>query len=268
MKFPTPVITREHGSWAVLFVPMIIGISVAGTVTINNLFLALSALGVFMSYVPVHTILREVSGLPQGKEKLSASIFWGPIYLSVGLISIIPLFVQGYAHLLTFAVFGAASFFGNYFLTLRGQKSILSDLTAVAGLTLSAPSAYYIASGSLDANAAILWLLTTLFFGCSVFYVHLKIRVLALKKTHIPLVERLTLGRLNIVYHVIVISIVAVLSLYDYTPRTAALAFLPMALHAIYGTLKLRSTVKFKNLGFLLLGHSFVFCLLLVLLWS
>ena len=115
MKFPAPVITREHGSWAVLFVPMIIGISAAGTVTVNNLFLALSALGIFMSYVPVHTILREISGMPQGKEKLTASIFWGPIYLSIGLISIIPLFVQGYAHLLTIAAIGAVSFFGIIF---------------------------------------------------------------------------------------------------------------------------------------------------------
>lgn len=268
MNFPAPVITREHGSWAVLCVPMIIGLSAAGTVTVNSLFLALSALGVFMSYVPVYTVLRELSGLPQGEEKLSASIFWGPIYLSIGLVSIIPLLVQGYLHLLTFALFGAASFFGNYFLTRRGQKSVLSDLTAVAGLTLSAPSAYYIASGSLDTDAAVLWLLSFLFFGCSVFYVHLKIRVLALKKPNIPLTERLSLGSLNIIYHLIVISIVVILSLNNFTPRTAALAFLPMAVHAVYGTVNLRSTVKFKRLGFLLLGHSFIFCLLLVLLWQ
>jgi hypothetical protein len=268
MKLSQPIITREHGSWAVLFVPMIVGISYADNATLNNLWLACSALGVFMSYIPVHTMMRELGGQPQGKEKLYASELWGSIYLLVGFFSILPLFLQGYLHLITFAMLGSAAFFGNFFLTRSGNKSIVSDLTAVAGLTLSAPSAYYIAVGSLDIHAFVLWMLNFLFFGSSVFYVHMKISVVSLKKEHLQFSERMSLGRLNIVYHIIIISIVVVMSLYNLTQLTVSLAFIPMIVHAVIGTVKLSSKVKFKKLGYLLLAQSIFFGLALSIIWS
>ncbi len=268
MNFPKPIITREHGSWAVLFVPMLIGVVYAGSFSVNILLLVFSALGIFLSYVPIHTLLREFNGTPQGKEKIRASIIWGMVYVSIGTAFIIPLFLQGYYHLITFAVLGAISFFGNYFLTVKIQKSIISDLTAVAGLTLSAPSAYYISTGLFDVNAAVLWLLNFLFFGCSVFYVHMKIKVSALKKDHLPLRDKLTLGKLNILYHLFVISVVIMLSLYSFTPLTATLAFLPMSIHAVYGTITMTGKIKFKKLGFLLLGQSILFGIVLVFVWQ
>ncbi len=268
MKFPKPIITREHGSWAVLSVPMVVGIAFTGHGTLNNVLLEFSALGVFLSYVPFHTILREMNGMPQGKEKLSASYVWASLYLLAGFGFILPLFLQGYFHLITFAVVGSASFFYNFFLTIKGQKTIISDLTAVAGLTLSAPSTYYISTGLLDLDAVVLWVLNFLFFGCSVFYVHMKINVIVIKKKHFPLSEKITLGRLNILYHLFVIAIVISLSVYNYTPLTATLAFIPMAIHAIYGTITLSGETKFKKLGLLLLAQSFLFGLLLIVAWS
>lgn len=267
MKFPKPIITREHGSWAVLFMPMFVGIAYAGHFSSNNLLLACSALGLFLSYVPIHTILRALSRKPQREKNLYASIVWAIIYLTIGTAFIVPLFLQEYFHLMTFALLAGVLFFGNYLLAKKIHKSILGDLMAVAGLTLSAPSAYYIATGSFDSNAAVLWILNFLFFGCSVFYVHMKIKVSALKKENLPIHEKLTLGRLNILYHLFVIFVVIMLSLYRFTPLTATLAFLPMFIHAIYGTITLTGRTKFKKLGFLLLGQSILFGMVLVFLW-
>lgn len=268
MNFPKPIITREHGSWAVLFVPMLIGVVYAGSFSLNNILFAFSALGIFLSYVPIHSILRELNGIPQGKEKIYASIIWAIIYVTIGTAFIIPLFLQGYYHLITFALLGGSSFFGNYLLAKEIQKSILGDLIAVAGLTLSAPSAYYIATGLFDASTAVLWALNFLFFGCSVFYVHMKIKVSALKKDHLPIREKLTLGKLNILYHIFVISVVIILSIYHYTPLNATLAFVPMFIHSIYGTITLTGKIKFKKLGFLLLGQSILFGMVLVFVWQ
>ena len=139
---------------------------------------------------------------------------------------------------------------------------------AVAGLTLSSPSAYYITTGLFDANTAVLWVLNFLFFGCSVFYVHMKIKVSALKKDRLPMREKLSLGRLNIIYHLFVVSVVIMLSLYHFTPLTATLAFLPMFIHAIYGTITLTGKIKFKRLGFLLLAQSILFGIVLVFVWQ
>jgi hypothetical protein len=268
MIFPKPVITREHGSWAVLFVPMIVGIAYAGQATFNNILLAFSVLGVFLSYLPFHTILRELNGIPQGKEKVAASYLWGAVYMLAGLVFACPLVLQGYVHLFTAAALGALAFFGNYILSRKGRKSIAGDLTAVAGLTLSAPAAYYVSTGSFDLNGAVLWILNFLFFGCSVFYVHMKISAASRSTEHLSAKEKLKLGKLNILYHLFVIAVVILLSLFRWTVFTVVIAFVPMIVHAVYGTIQLNERVRFKKLGFLLLAQSIVFGVLLMFTWS
>ncbi len=268
MQISKPIITREHGSWAVLIVPMIVSLSFTGTVQWNNVFLALSTLSVFMSYVPAHIIFRGRSAADQSNEKLRASYLWGSIYLCVGVIFIVPLLLQRYIHLISFTVLGSALFLANYALTVKGKKNIISDLAAVAGLTLTAPSMYYISTGSIDKNAFILWLLNFLFFGSSVFYVHMKIKATGLKKEHFSFRERLILGKLNMLYHIAAVGIIVTMALVHFTPLTVVLAFTPMLIHIFYGTLTLSSNVRFKRLGFLLLAHSVVFCILLVVVWS
>ncbi|MGH7495298.1 MAG: nitrous oxide reductase family maturation protein NosD [bacterium] len=154
----------------------------------------------------------------------------------------------------------------------RYVKTILSDLISVAGLTLSAPSAYYVATGKLDQTAALLWLLNFLFFGSGIVYVHTKLRAAALKKPHFSFGEKLRLGKLNLIYHLIVLVIVGILAVKNFTPLFAFVAFVPMTIHAIYGTVKLSSTVRFENLGLILLLHSFSFALLFAistsLIWA
>lgn len=268
VNIPPPIITREHGSWAVLFVPMIVGFAYANEISWNVLLLAFSALGVFMSYVPVHMILREYAAGTRDYQKIWGPIFWSTIYLGIGVTCIVPLLSQGYWYLLPIGVAGLSSFFGNYLLTTTVKKSIASDLVAIAGLTLSAPSAYYISTNKLGMNALALWILNGLFFGCSVFYVHMKIRVSGLKKESWQWEDKLTIGSLNILYHVAVIIIVAVIVSYINTSSIVILAFVPMFIHAIVGTVNLHRKTKFKHLGLLLLAQSVVFGILLVVSFS
>ncbi|MBI2429843.1 MAG: YwiC-like family protein [Ignavibacteriales bacterium] len=266
MSIPKPIITKEHGAWAVLFVPMIAGAAYANSFSWNVVCLAFSALCVFMSYVPVHTLLREWTGTSQGEEKLAAAEFWTAVYLGCGVLLILPLLYEQLWLLLAIGIFGAGLFLGNFLLTRKIQKSIAGDLTAVAGLTLGAPGVYYAATGTLDSEAFVLWLLNFLFFGCSVFYVHLKIRVSKMKKDKWHLREKLSAGKMNILYHCLVVTVVVVLVLYHLTPATIVIAFLPMVVHAVVGTIRLSHRVKFKHLGLLLLGHSIVFGLIFVLM--
>jgi hypothetical protein len=268
MQIPKPIITREHGSWAVLIVPMIVALSFTGTVQWNNVCLALSTLSVFMCYVPAHNIFRRRSAADQSNEKLRASYLWGSIYLCVGFIFIVPLFLQRYLHLISLTVLGTALFLVNYALTVKGKKNIISDLAAVAGLTLTAPSMYYISTGSIDVNAFILWLLNFLFFGSSVFYVHMKIKATGLKKEHISFRERLILGKMNMLYHIAAAGIIAAMTIVHYVTLTVVFAFTPMFIHVFYGTLTLSTKVRFKRLGVLLLAHSVIFSILLVIAWS
>ena len=91
----------------------------------------------------------------------------------------------------------------------------------------------------------------------------MKMHATATKKAELDLKEKLTLGRLNLLYHVAVMTIVAILSATHFTTQFAVLAFVPMAVHAVYGTYKLSGKVRFKTLGLVLLGQSLVFAVLL-----
>lgn len=79
MPFPKPIVTREHGSWAVLLIPLASGAVVAGAGTPNLVLLLLASLGMFMSYVPVQTLILEKTGAMQGNKKISASRLWAGI---------------------------------------------------------------------------------------------------------------------------------------------------------------------------------------------
>ena len=265
MKIPSPIIPKEHGAWAVLFVPMIVGASVADRFNLNAVFLGLSALAMVLSYVPMQTILRQLFTAPIGPDKLRPAIFWAMVYLGLGALFIFPLALQKLWLLAGFAILGGLFFLANFILTRRYAKTIFSDLIATLGLTLSAPSAFYVITGKLDQIAILLWLLNFLYFGCGMVYVHMKIRASVLKKPALSFGEKLGLGKLNLVYHAVVLAIALFLALKNFTSLFAVLAFVPMTIHAIYGTLKLSSAVRFKNLGLLLLAQSIIFALIFVI---
>jgi len=263
VRIPEPIITREHGSWAVLFVPIIVGAAVPGVCTLHVALLTTSALGLFLSYVPLQMLLRELGGARLDAERLRASRFWAAIYVGVAIAFFIPLLLEGYWQLVLIAGGAAIFFLTNFSLTRFFEKSILSDLAAVAGLTLGAPGSYYVATGLIDLTAGMLWIMNFLFFGSGVFYVYMKIRAAGVRKPELTWADKLSLGKLNLIYHFVVVSILIVMTAQHSTPQLALVAFVPMMIHAIYGTLKLSSRVRFRQLGFLLLAQSALFGFLL-----
>lgn len=264
-KIPPPVITKEHGSWAVLLVPIFASAGVTGRLTMDFFFLTLSALAFFLAYTPGHTLLRHYFGSHQPLEKVAQAKFWTVTYLVIGITFAMRLLITGYALLILFGGLAMISLLGNFFVTRRYSKSIGSDLLAAAGLTLGGPAAYYVLRGRVDGTALLLYVFNFLFFGCSVFYVHMKIRASGTKKSGMTWVDKISLGKLNVAYHIAVVSLVGTLVALHFTSIIALLAFGPMFVHSVVGTLKLSGKVRFKNLGFLLLAQSVVFGVLLTL---
>ena len=262
-SIPPPLITREHGSWAVLIVPMLVSAAVVGKCTIDFLLLAMAAFLLFLAYVPAQVVLREFSGMPQRPEKLRQARFWGTGYGLATLCIAVPLLLKGHPLLFAFGIVGIFTFVSNFYLTKAFGKTIATDLIAVAGLALSGPGTYYVLTGDIDRTAASLYLLNFLFFGCSVFYVHMEIRASAAKNSALSLSGRISQGKLNLLYHAAVVVIIGILATVHLTPAVAILAFVPMLAHAVYGTLTLSRRVRFKKLGFILLGQSLLFGMLL-----
>ncbi len=264
-KIPPLVITKEHGSWAVLLVPIFVSAGVVGTFTINFILFAFSAIAFVLAYTPGHTLLRHHFGSHQDQEKVEQAKFWTVAYLVIGFTFALWLLITGYTFLIVFGGLAAISFLGNFFVTRRYSKSIVSDLLAAAGLTLGGPSAYYVLTGRVDSTALLLYIFNFLFFGCSIFYVHMKIRASGIKKPRMTWVDKVSFGKMNLAYHIVVVSLVGALVALHSASIIALLAFVPMFVHAVFGTLKLSGRVRFKNLGFLLLAQSIVFGVLLTL---
>jgi len=263
MTIPRPLIPNEHGACAVLFVPMAVAATAVGSFSFNLVLLTLSALSWFMAYRPASILLRDSNVSSPGKEKLRQARFWATVYLSAGLVFLALLLGHGFWLLLPIGALSAGGFLGSFFLSRRRARTIPGDLLAVVGLTLSAPGTYYVGAGSLNSTSFFLWLMNFLFFGCSVFYVHMKMHAASSKKQEFDCAEKLSIGKWNVFYHIAIMVVVGALALVRYMSWFAVLAFVPMTMHAIYGTHRLSSDVRFKNLGLLLLGQSIAFGIIL-----
>ncbi|MDP2886439.1 MAG: YwiC-like family protein [Ignavibacteria bacterium] len=265
MIIPKPIIPKEHGSWAVLLVPLVVGANVSGIASPSFVFLSFSVIATFLAYLPIEMVLRSKLGISSGSEEHQAARFWSIAYLSAGLLFVLPLLLEGYWALAAIGVLAAISFLVRFFLGIGRTRNVGSDLVAVAGLTLTAPSAYYVLTKTLDGHAITLWLLNFLFFGSGVVYVHMKMKAKAMGKIRLGWLERISIGKLNLIYHVVVVAAVLVLASLHLTQTAAILAFVPMIIHAVLGTVRLSQNVRFKTLGFLLLAQSIVFAICLTL---
>ncbi|PYT04681.1 MAG: hypothetical protein DMF60_14555 [Acidobacteria bacterium] len=54
------------------------------------------------------------------------------------------------------------------------DRTLIGETIAILGLTLTAPTAYYVCRGEWDSSAWLLWVLCILYFASSVFYVKLR----------------------------------------------------------------------------------------------
>jgi hypothetical protein len=254
-----PPIPKEHGAWAVLFVPLIVGGAVAGHLTVDHLFLGLSALLAFLGTVPIQTLLRQRFAAPQSARRVQQAAVWGTVYLVGSCLALAPLLLNGFVLLPVLAAFGALAFAVNFLLTRVHPKTVVSDVIAVAGLCLGAPASCYISTGRMNHTAAVLWLLHVLFFGCSVFYVQMKINAVSSRKSQLRRAERVALGRHLLLYLAMVLVFVSALVTQKVATPYVLLAFTPMTIHALIGTFRLTPVVRFKKLGFALLAHSMIF---------
>ena len=140
------------------------------------------------------------------------------------------------------------------------------DLAGVVGLSLGTPGAYYVTTGRIDSAIITTWILTALFFGCSVLYVHMKIQAQKSRRDRFTVYEKFRLGKGNILYHGTVVVLTSILVFQHHIPAAVLIAFLPMAAHSILGTIMLDRPVHFKHLGLLLLGHAVLFAS--VMMWT
>jgi archaellum biogenesis protein FlaJ (TadC family) len=256
---------KEHGSWAMFSVPLIIGLAVAGTWQWRSALLIFAALGLFMLRFPIDTMIKTRKRPTTDRAWL---IRWAGVYGSIAVICggwLVA--VDRLYGLIGFGVIGAALLVYHWWLVdRRKEMSATGELAGIFGLALGAPLAYYTASGQIDSTALALWIVNALYFGGTVFYIKLKVRQQPKEPAPDRMSERLVKAKACLSYQSSVLTLVILLVAFQRLPALAALAFVPMTLKVLYGAARWqdRKSLSLPRLGMIEMAHSALFAVLII----
>jgi len=251
----TPPMPREHGSWAMLIVPLLIGLAVAPAWHSRAIGVIVAALGMFLARFPLATLVktRRRQGGDRAMLGVWSAIYGGLTALSGGWLIV----VQGLVWLAPFGVLSGLLLVFHLWLVARRQElSLVGELIGIGGLALGAPLAYYAASGHLDRSAAMLWLVNALYFGGTVFYIRLKVRQQPRLPAPDQVGERLVKAKACLAYQTAALTVVLALVALQQAPALTPLAFGPVTVKMVVGAGQWQDK---KSLSLVRLGVAEIF---------
>lgn len=244
---------KEHGAWAMLYVPFVAGVLVAGRFPLRVLLLLLAVTAVFISRESLITWLRARN---RGRDANGAGRL-AAIYLALAATCGLPLLIfEGLYWLAPLALVGAV------FLAVNSKhgmeledRSLKGELLAICAMSLTGPAGYYVASGNWAWTALWLWALSVLYFASSVFYV--KLRVVSLNPRRAQVRQRI--WKYSASYHMFLLVALVALALTGQLRVFAVIAFAPVLARAFWSLVKPTNQVNLKRAGMLELVYSIIF---------
>lgn len=257
-----PPLPREHGAWAMLIAPLVTGIGVAGMFSADIALFALTEFGFFLLRFPLMLALKS-----RAPDASAFALRWSVVYAALTLISgailllstriwiLVGLGALGFATLVLYLWLAAR----------RAEMTIWGEWTGIVGLALGAPGVYVVAKGALDATAVALYVVNLLYFGGTVLYIKFKVREqprIVLSPPSLP--ARLWAGRGSILYHAIVAALVAIFAAMDWLPALVPIAFILPMCKVIGGVLNKPERLNIGRLGFIELGFTVAFLVIVL----
>lgn len=256
----SPPLPKEHGSWAMLIVPLLLGLFVAPAWHGRALILLTAALGFFLTRYPLVVLVKTRKRPTADRAYLWR---WAALY---GVITVLCggwlVLMHRLVWLAVIGLFGAGLLLFNLWLVSRRQElSLPGELTGIAGLALGAPMAYYAASGQLDSTAALLGLINFLYFGGTVFYIKLKVRQQPRLPAPERVGERLVKAKACLAYQTAALTLLVALAALRWTPLFLPLAFIPVTVKMVYGAWHWqdKKSLSLVRLGLAEIAHAVVF---------
>lgn len=253
------MIPREHGAWAMMLVPFAAGVAVAREFNVAVPLFLVACIALFMARYPLGLLWKNIGKRQDsGRFKQTA---WAALYLGIALGSLGLLFLlTGRLFLITLAAPVVLLLSVHLYLQrIRLGRSVGGQLVGIAALSWVAPMSYYVASGRFDSIAIVLWALTFLYSGASVFYVKMKVRQRTANADN-----RWQQARGLVLYLGLVSICLAGLVAVQAAPPLAAIAFVPLFYKSGSAAVFPRAAKSIKQIGFAELGHAILFVLLIV----
>lgn len=161
-------IPREHGAWAMLIVPFVIGMF-ASEISVYHFIFFIGVLAFYFASGPFLAYIRK----PSLKKAVLPALF---IYITVGCLFSLPVLYK-YPTVILIGLFIVPFFALNiYFAKQKKERLFVNDLLAIIALSFLVLISYYIGNGLVDERALLLMVINILFFTASVFHVKTLIR--------------------------------------------------------------------------------------------
>jgi hypothetical protein len=260
------VIPREHGAWGMLLVPLVtggvLGLLSGGTALPLVLF-TIAALSLFWLRTPVESWLGTTP-LRVSSPAEHTVVVQAIMILSAVTASAVTVLLWGgrNSYLLVLGVAAGLMFAAQAALKKFGRKMRMpAQILGAIGLTATAPAAYYVVTGRLDATAWLLWIANWLFAGDQIHFVQIRIHG-ARASTG---VEKFVRGKNFLAGQLVLCGILFAAWQTGLTPALALLAFVPVLLRGTAWFFSKPQPLYVRHLGWTELGHALTFALLLVL---
>lgn len=234
----------EHGGWAFLFEPMLLGWLVAPSFA--GFALSVSALGVFLIHQPLKIVLKDrAKGKRYERTQWAErfTLFYALLAGSGFALAVVNAGIGFLIPLLLAVPFACIQLF--YETQNRGRESTPEICGAIA-LSALAPAIVLISNWSL-AQALLIWLIICARAITSIFYVRVRLR---LEKGKVP-DTKLAIGS-----HVLTLGLFVVLVMFALTPKLVIAAFGVLLARAVYGLSEYRRPTPAKHIGFQEVGFG------------
>jgi YwiC-like protein len=259
------VVPREHGAWGLLFVPLFTGVAVGAASTHQAgalVLFALAALSLFWLRTPVESLLGTTPLSAQTSEERLVSLLAaaGSTALAAGCVA--GLFWNARNRdLVWFGGAGVAAFLIQTLLMRAGRKFRMSaQLVGAIGLTCTAPAAYYVATGSLDERAWLLWAANWIFAGNQIHFVQLRIHAARAASFS----EKLARGHWFLLGQAFLLIVLLITAHSRLMPALIVVAFLPALARGFYWFVRKAQPLQVKSLGWSEMRQGVLFGILLV----
>jgi YwiC-like protein len=257
------VVPREHGAWGMLLVPLMTGAAVglvAGGHVAPVLLLTTAVLALFWLRTPTESWLGTSAVRVQTQEECQLVRNVILPLATIAAVSLSALFWQGNRELIWLGMIAGAAFAAQVLLKKMGRTTrVAAEVVGALALTSTAPAAYCVATGRLDARAWALWLVNWLFAANQIHFVWLRIR----GARAAGLSEKFTVGWSFLAGQVLLGGTLALVCHFSWLPKLTLIAFAPVLFRGFVWFAKKSQPIVVRRLGWTELAHALVFGVLL-----
>ena len=258
------IMPREHGAWGILLVPLATGIAVGRTHAgrgLPLLPLTIATIALFWARTPLESLLGAgpMRASSHDERRIAARVALAFLSLAATALAVLfrlggslQVLWLGAAAGLAFALQGLINKF-------RRSARLSAQLIGAAGLSVTAPAAYCVAIGKVDATAAALWLLNWMFAANQISFVQLRIHGAKLRPH-----EKLARGWPFVAGHLAAAIVLGLACYLGLLPWFTLIAFVPVLVRGMIWLAQEPRPLAIHRLGWTELGHAIAFGVLLV----